>query len=152
MISPDVIAAAQASHQRYWPRGPFCSITLAQYGLESAWGRDCSGVNNTFGIKATQAQIAAGECRLVWTKEQDPTGHVYTIRQYFANYPSLEACFDAHASLLTSSHYAACENAQTPEAYAMALHACGYATDIHYATKLIDIINESNLKQYDQTF
>lgn len=152
MIEQAAIDAAQASHKKWWPRGPFVSITLAQFGLESAWGKDCSGVNNVFGIKATQAQIAAGECKLVWTKEQDFSGHVYTIRQYFANYPSLEACFDAHAALLTSSHYLACENAQTPEAYAMALHACGYATDVKYASKLIDIINESNLKQYDQKF
>ena len=31
----DVIAAAQSSHARFYPKGPFASITLAQWAVES---------------------------------------------------------------------------------------------------------------------
>jgi len=143
------IEAAIASHAKFYPRGPFVSVDLAQLILESNWGRRTSGKNNYFGIKATPAQIAAGKATEVWTKEQRPNGEVYSIQAYFADYDSLEECFDAHATLLTTSRYMDCENAPTPEAYCYALHADGYATALVYATALIQIINQFNLKQYD---
>ena len=64
-----IIPIAQASHAKFFPRGPFVSIDLAQWGVESGYGAHMSGVNNPWGIKATQAQRAAGEARLVL----DPT-------------------------------------------------------------------------------
>jgi flagellum-specific peptidoglycan hydrolase FlgJ len=144
----DVIAAAQKSHQRFYPRGPFTSIDLAQWAVESGYGRHMSGVNNPFGIKATQAQIAAGKARRVWTKEFID-GHYISEEQWFANYDSLEEAFDAHAELLTTSHYQRCMDAKTPEAYAEALHECGYATAPNYAQVLISVIKKYNLTQYD---
>jgi len=152
IIPPYLIAAAQASHKTFWPRGPFVSVSIAQFGLESDWGKAQSGVNNFFGIKANAEQIATGEFTTRWTKEQDATGMVRTIQDLFANYASLEACFDAHATLLTSAHYHDCEAAQTPEAYCYALKADEYATAINYPEALIAIINDFKLKQYDQTF
>jgi len=151
MLTPEIVAAAQASHKKFWPLGPFVSVTLAQFGLESAWGKYASGENNFFGIKANAAQIAAGEFKTVWTKEVIG-GRCYSVQQHFANYSSLEACFDAHATLLTQSHYLLCEQAKTPEDYCRALQRCGYATDPNYAEKLIEIIGSANLNRYDQTF
>ena len=43
-----LILAAQASHKKFWPRGPFVSVNIAQFGLESSWGTHQSGVNNLF--------------------------------------------------------------------------------------------------------
>ena len=144
----DVIAAAQASHQRFYPKGPFASITLAQWAVESGYGKHMSGVNNPFGIQATKFQIAAHEARLVWSREWN--GKQYVPREeWFASYPSLEAAFNAHAELLTTPHYQRCMDAQTPEAYAEALHACGYATAPNYASTLISVIRQYNLTQYD---
>jgi flagellum-specific peptidoglycan hydrolase FlgJ len=149
VVQSEWVAAAQASHAKFFPRGPFVSVDLAQLILESAWGTRTSGKNNYFGIKATAAQIATGDATQVWTKEQRQNGQVYSIDAYFADYPTLEACFDAHAELLTSSHYVDCENAQTPEEYCLALHADGYATALNYSTTLMQLINEFDLKQYD---
>ena len=144
----DVIAAAQSSHRRFYPKGPFASIDLAQWAVESGYGKHMSGVNNPFGIQATKFQIASGEARLVWSREWD--GQKYVPKEeWFASYRSLEAAFDAHAELLTTPHYQRCMDARTPEAYAEALHACGYATAPNYASTLISVISKYDLTRYD---
>src|ERR1700730_1590524 len=144
LFPSDVITAAQRSHQRFSPKGPFASIDLAQWAVESGYGRHLSGVNNPFGIKATKAQISAGNARRVWTKEF-LNGRYVSEEQWFANYDSLEEAFDAHATLLISPHYQRCMDAQTPEAYAEALHLCGYATAPNYAPTLISMIKKHDL-------
>jgi lysozyme len=150
-FTPALITATQSSHRRFYPYGPFVSITLAQWAIESAYGRAQSGVNNFFGIKANAAQIAAGTYHTVWTKEF-LHGQYITIEDRFASYPTLEAGIDAHAQLLVSHHYIPCMRAPTPEAYATALHQCGYATAPNYAPALMSVINANNLKQFDQIF
>ena len=151
-ISQLAILAAQLSEKKFYPKGPFASVTLAQYGDESAWGAEVSGVNNFFGIKATAAQIVAGKATRRMTHETLANGQYVLIPQYFANYDSLEDCFDAHASLLCTPHYLACQQAQTPEAYCMALQACGYATGEPghpYGPSIWAIIVSMGLTQYD---
>lgn len=144
-----VIAPAQASHRRYYPFGPFVSITLAQWAVESAYGTRMSGKNNPFGIKATQAEINADLGTKVWTKEYS-NGRYYTEDLYFADYPDIEYAFNAHASLLVSRHYLPCMRAATPQAYAAALHTCGYATAPNYASVLISVMDANALYQFDQ--
>jgi flagellum-specific peptidoglycan hydrolase FlgJ len=152
-LSPEVIADAQAAELAYYPVGPYVSVTIAQWILESAWGADMSGANNCFGIKATSAQIAAGQATLRWTHET-LNGQYKALPQYFANYGSLKDCFMAHAALLANSpYYHLAQAAQSPEAYAMALTGI-YATGIPgfpYGEQLIKLINEYNLKQYDNS-
>jgi Mannosyl-glycoprotein endo-beta-N-acetylglucosaminidase len=148
--SLDVIAAAQSSYKKFWPRGPFVSVSLAQYAVESAWGSRVSGKNNFFGIKANAAQVAAGQFTERWTKEQLQSGQIISIVQKFANYDSLQDAFDAHATLLTHTRYIDCMNAKTPEDYCRALQKDGYATAQNYAAVLIAMINENGLKKYDQ--
>lgn len=142
-----IIPVAQASHHKFYPHGPFVSISLAQWAVESGYGAHMSGLNNPFGIKARPGQAS----RQVLTKEY-LNGHWITELQPFANYDSLEEAFDAHAELLTSSHYQACRYAATPSAYAQALHTCGYATAPTYAQALMAVIHANNLEQYDQVF
>lgn len=149
MIDPTIISAAQTSHAKFYPRGPFVSVTLAQWAVESGWGKHVSGRNNYFGIKATQAQIDAGNATQRLTNEFYG-GQMHQVEQWFANYDSLVDGVDAHSALLITPHYQACQNAQTPEDYCRALQACGYATAPNYASVLIGVINSANLKQYDQ--
>jgi flagellum-specific peptidoglycan hydrolase FlgJ len=146
-----VALMAQRSHVKFFPRGPFVSITLAQYGIESAWGDHMSGLNNPFGIKATANQIAYGAFTACWTHETLHGQYVKVI-QKFANYPSLEEGFDAHAILLTTPYYQRCVEAKTPEEYAQALWKCGYATGEPghpYDEALIKIIFDMDLKRFD---
>lgn len=151
-LSQLIIGYAQASEKKFYPLGPFASVTLAQYGDESAWGSEVSGVNNFFGIKATSAQIASGKATRRVTHETLSNGQYVQMLQYFANYDSPQDCFDAHATLLCTPHYLACQQAQTPEAYCMALEACGYATGEPghpYGPSIYAIIASMNLTQYD---
>lgn len=149
IIQTEWIKAAQSAHAAYYPRGPFASVTLAQFGDESAWGKDASGKNNYFGIKATAAQIAAGQATIKPTKEQNADGSYRRINSYFADYATLTDGFMAHAALLCRPWYKDCIAATTPEAYCHALSLDHYATEHDYADILIRIIASFNLKQYD---
>lgn len=148
-IDARIITAAQKSHSKFYPQGPFASVSIAQCGLESGWLKYMSGKNNCFGIKATQAQIAAGKATNRPTREENAAGKSYSVNAYFADYDSLDDCFEAHAALLCTSHYLACQKAATPEAYCDALQLDGYATAHNYASALKNIIASMNLKQYD---
>lgn len=143
-----IVPIAQASHKKFYPKGAFVSISLAQWADESAYGHSMSGVNNPFGIKATRTQIAEGKARRVITKEFI-NGRYIVENLYFANYDSIQDSFDAHNTLLSQPHYLRCQQATTPEAYAEALHLCTYATEPSYAHILDVIIKTNNLKQFD---
>ncbi len=144
-----IIPIATTSHTKFYPYGPFISISLAQWAVESRYGQSMSGENNCFGIKATRAQINSGYATERTTKEYTD-GHYHLISDFFADYPSLEACFDAHAHLLVSAHYLRCMRAATPQDYAMALHYCGYATAPNYAAVLISVMDHNELYQFDR--
>jgi flagellum-specific peptidoglycan hydrolase FlgJ len=152
MIIPnEVIADAISAEHDYRPLGPYVSVTIAQWILESEAGKYLSGVNNCFGIKATKAQIAAGDCTLCWTHETI-NGQYRKLPQYFANYKTLKDCFVAHAALLAESpYYHIAQAARNPDAYAMALTGI-YATGTPgkpYGEVLIEVMKENNLYQYD---
>lgn len=150
-IPADVIEAAQASHLAFYPLGPFASVTLAQWIIESGWGKYASGDNNFFGIKATHEQIDEGKATIRLTHETI-NGVYAPVMQYFADYESVADCFIAHARLLsTSPYYWKARQAVTPNEYAMALQGV-YATGIPdhpYGGVLIDTMREGNLYQYD---
>jgi flagellum-specific peptidoglycan hydrolase FlgJ len=144
----DVVAAAQESERKFYPFGPFVSVSLAQWALESAYGRDEPvGSDNPFGIKAV-----AGQADVVAMTHETLHGVYIALPQHFAKYASLAEAFDAHAKLLaTAPCYHAAQGAQTPDAYAMALQGV-YATGIPghpYGLALIAIMKADNLYQYD---
>jgi flagellum-specific peptidoglycan hydrolase FlgJ len=143
------ISPAIASHAKFRPRGPFVSITLVQGIIESAWFTRVAGRNNFFGIKASATQIRLGMATKVMTHEFIHGANEY-LAQYFANYPTIESGFDAHATLLCTSHYLQCQLATNPHEYAEALQTCGYATAPNYSTSLIEIMDRYDLYQYDK--
>lgn len=142
----DVIAAADAAHTLYYPRGPYASVSLAQWAVESAYGHsEPPDSNNPFGIKAIP-----GQAYVVAMTREVLHGQSVTIPQHFAKYSSLTEAFDAHAKLLaTSPIYAAAQIAKTPDAYVaeMALH---YATAPNYAAVLLALMRAANLYQFDE--
>jgi len=145
----EVIAAAQESERRFYPYGPFVSVSLAQWALESAYGHaEPAESDNPFGIKAI-----AGQAEVVAETHETLHGVYVELPQMFAKYASLADAFDAHAKLLaTAPRYHAAQAAQTPDAYAMALQGV-YATGIPghpYGLALIAIMKSANLYQYDR--
>ena len=137
----NIITAAQKAKAKY---GGFVSVALAQYALESNWGKSMSGKNNPFGIKAIVSQPAT-----VKTTHEVINGKTITIQARFADYESMDDAFEHHAKLLaTGSAYGAARAAKTADGFANALTG-HYATDPNYGSKLISIMKAHNLYQYD---
>jgi flagellar protein FlgJ len=117
---------------------------LAQAALETGWGRsmplDAQGRPslNLFGIKATPSWRGA-------TAASETTeffgGQATRQVERFRAYDSFEASVADHARLLSSSsRYAGALNSgDDTHTYAKALQTGGYATDPHYARKLVAV-------------
>lgn len=139
----DVIAAAQAA-QRKW--GVPAAVTIAQWALESGWGKHMPpGSNNPFGIKARPGEPSV----TVRTREVVHGASVYE-NAAFAKFASIADAFDRHGQLLaTVPAYAKARGlTDNPDEYANALTGV-YATDPHYGSLLHAIMRGANLYQYD---
>ena len=141
-LDPAIISAAQTAMRRW--KVP-ASVSLAQFALESSWGKFVTGPNNFFGIKAGHGEVGV-QC----PTHEFVKGRMIKTTGFFCAYPSPEAAFEAHAQLLASSpcYSAAQKMCHSPEAYARALTGV-YATDPKYGDKLIEIMRESGLEKYD---
>lgn len=132
-------SVAKDQQQKY---GIPASIILAQALLESAAGESelTRNSNNHFGIK----------CGNDWTGESvrhdDDKRH-----ECFRKYKHAEQSFEDHSLFLKKPRYQKLFTlSQTDyKGWAHGLRQCGYATDQQYANKLIHIIEEYGLNQYD---
>jgi len=124
---PDAVQWALQEQDKY---GIPAAVTLAQFGLESSFGKHIPpGSNNPFGMHALAGQdYVAGY-------DWDASGKRVPTR--FRKFNSLKEAFDAHAKLLgTSPAYAkARAHEDNPFAFADALTGT-YATDPQYGFKL----------------
>lgn len=127
---------AKEHHTKY---GIPASITLAQAGLESAWGSSklASKYNNYFGI--------TGEYKGNSIKLRDSGGSMLSFRVY----PTPQQSYEDHAVLL-KKRYTPKEKSATYEDWANSLQQNGYATDPNYASSLISTIEKFGLTDYDQ--
>lgn len=132
--------AVKEMHQNRIP----ASITLAQGILESGRGRSELALksNNHFGIK----------CHTQWKGERvyhddDEAGECFRKYQY------VETSYDDHSAFLTQrKRYAFLFNygAKDYKKWAKGLKKAGYATDKKYPNKLIDIIENYKLYEFDK--
>lgn len=132
------------------------SVSLAQFGDESGWGKDMPwGSNNPFGMKARARQDATG--RLVFTDpyvlsptHEEHHGVLIPTLAHFRTFLSLDAAFMAHAQLIAEAPVYAAAMACLPDlgkfVTAMAAH---YATDEDYAPKLMNLIHGDDLVRFD---
>lgn len=145
----EVAPAAQREQRRYHIPA---SITIAQAGLESNWGRSrlAAKYNNLFGIKANSKQHRV----LMYTTE-NVNGKEVKVKQYFQTYQSWADSINAHTQLIVNgtadnhSRFKAVTTAKNYRDAALALQQGGYATDPNYASKLIYAIKRFNLNKYD---
>ncbi|MNZ12567.1 MULTISPECIES: flagellar assembly peptidoglycan hydrolase FlgJ [Pseudomonas] len=119
-------------------------LILAQAALETDWGRrritsaDGADSHNLFGIKAGGRW--QGETTQIQTTEY-VAGEAHKQVESFRVYPHAQAAFDDYARLIRSRPgYAAARNATSSSEAALALQQGGYATDPHYADKLIAVM------------
>jgi flagellum-specific peptidoglycan hydrolase FlgJ len=141
---------AQASQREF--KVP-ASVTLAQAILESSWGKSGLSLNdrNYFGMKCfgSPGPIAVG-CHDYKTNECDLT-KCWQIVDSFRVYASATDSFRDHGRQLSSmSRYAAAfQYTKDADRFAAEIHKGGYATDPQYTTKLVKIMTQYNLYQYD---
>ena len=120
-------------------------LLLAQAGLETGWGRsqpkaaDGSASHNLFGIKAGRGWN--GAVSVASTTEYVAGAIVRTVDK-FRSYGSYTEAFKDFGRMLTSSgrYASAVAKSDDPVAYAQGLQRGGYATDPHYADKLLRAI------------
>jgi flagellum-specific peptidoglycan hydrolase FlgJ len=132
-------AALSASRTSGFPPG----ITVAQAGLESAWGssRLSRDAHNYFGIKAH----GSGP----WIEN----GTATRVRARFALYNSMQECFIDRDLLIqkNSCYRNARESAGHPENFIRAL-AVSWATDPLYADKILRVYRGNGLSELDHAF
>ena len=144
-------------------------LLVAQFGLESGWGKHMPG-NNCFGIKEyagafgrqllqthewfTEAELArflAGDA----ARTAEPTGQSnvlrkeYAVRDWFATFRSLAACFDRRAQLFLAGRYKPFADQYLKDGDAETLIrgiAPIYATAPGYADTLLQLVSQKNIQ------
>jgi flagellum-specific peptidoglycan hydrolase FlgJ len=141
-IPIEVIAAARSAEHKW--KVP-ASVSLAQWIIESGWGRhEPFGSNNPFGIKAGKgsASVSAPTHEFVHGR------YVPTMAR-FAKFASLSDAFDAHAKLIAKRPaYRHAMQATSAEQFAERLTGV-YATDPNYGHKIVAAMREYGLEKYD---
>ncbi len=132
--------------------GVLPSITIAQAILESNYGKSELAIkaNNLFGLKGSYK----GKSVKMQTMEYKNNKR-YTIETEFRAYPDLKSAFIDHTKLILEGtswnkhqYYDVLAAANYQEA-AHALKKNHYSTDPMYPEKLIAIIEQYNLGEYD---
>lgn len=145
----EISPLAQEEQRKY---GILSSLTLAQACLESDFGKSLlsSKYYNLFGVKAygNSPQVSLD------TKEYVDNNWI-TIQGNFRVYQNWQASIEAHSLLFVngvdwdSNKYQSVLNAANYKEAAQAVQEDGYATDPNYATKLIKLIEDYSLENYD---
>lgn len=133
--------------------GVLPSISIAQAILESNWGNSelSEKYNNFYGIKGSEEANTV----LMNTKEFVDEEWI-EINGRFRIYESWQDSMNAHAKLFVEGttwnpqQYAAVLAADNYRDAAFALQASGYATDPTYPEKLIELIQQYKLDQFDK--
>lgn len=128
------------------------SISIAQAILESDWGTSelSAEYNNFYGVKGSNPRNTVN----MSTKEY-VDGEWITIKAPFRTYDDWRDSMKDHALLFVngtrwnSDQYKTVVGEKDYRKAAEALYKSGYATDPGYAKKLVDVIEQYELYQYD---
>ena len=128
-----VLAMAKKAGAKY----PECAA--AQCVLESGWFKHETGAFNLLGIKA-----AAGEPYSLCTTWEHYDGKDVTIQDKFKDFDSYQECIDQLVTqwYLDYRGFKGVNRAESANECARLLVVENYATDVHYADKLIRIMND----------
>lgn len=129
------------------------SVTLAQAILESGWGSSSlsQNANALFGIKATSDWT--GQVYDTVTKECLDGATLTSVSAMFRAYGSWEESVADHGAFLAQqSRYAGIIGEKDPEVVCQKLLDAGYATAPDYPSKLMTLINQYQLQQYDTIY
>ena len=132
--------------------GVLASLTVAQAILESAWGKSelATGGNALFGIKATKSWKGKVYCKD--TKEcYDGVNLVDVKNAAFRAYDSWEESVEDHSAFLKANkRYKEVIGETDYKKACEAIKAAGYATDPDYVEKLVKLIEDYELTDFDK--
>jgi flagellar protein FlgJ len=134
------LAQAQNFAKAVWPQitaaaqqlGVPAVAVLAQTALETGWGAAAPG-NNLFGIKAAPGQPGTSRPTLEMVD-----GVLQPQTASFRDYPSADASIADYVDTVKSA-FASVIGQTSVNGFATAMQNAGYATDSHYAKKLINL-------------
>ena len=127
----------------------YASFSIAEAALESAWGTSklATQGHNLFGVKADKSWT--GDTISFRTREYLNKQWVF-VNALWRKYPSWLGSFNDHAEFLHhNKRYAKAFLAGSVEEFTIEIANAGYATDPLYASKIISIIKQHDLKQFD---
>lgn len=132
------------------------SISIAQAALESGWGGStlAKAPNyNLFGIKASSDWT--GPTVKMRTQEWSSSKGYYYVYADFRVYSSWAHSIEQHGAFFTNTawrknNYRKVIGEKNYKTAAQELRNAGYATDPNYPGKLVNIIEQYNLQQYDK--
>jgi flagellar protein FlgJ len=131
-------AAADAAKACQATTGLPAEVSMAQWADESGWGAHSPGFN-CFGIKAFRGAYGTQEL----TTHETINGEDRTVKQTFATFPTLQACFEKHAQLITEGprYQKAWTTYQATGDVAQLIRQIApiYATDPRYGEKLLTL-------------
>lgn len=124
------------------------SLTIAQAILESGWGTSQLAVKakNLFGIKAFASWTGK---RITFPTTEWYDGRKQVVNADFRAYDSFDESIGDHNKLLSSSRYKSVRQAKDYRSACREVFNCGYATDPAYTGKLIKIIEDNKLYEFD---
>ena len=124
------------------------SVTIAQAILESNWGRSELAIKakNLFGIKFKQGD--KGESYSVNSMEYVASVPVGIV-SHFRKYRSWSDSLQDHSDFLMKKRYEKAFETNNSKDFIREVHKAGYATDPEYSNKVIKIMDDYDLYQYD---
>lgn len=145
--------AALPAQQGMDQYGVPASVSVAQAIVESDWARSELTIKgrNYFGIKCAGPSPYASGCLERPTQECDTAGNCAETVAKFRTYDSPEDSFRDHGHFLATNprYEGAFDHVDEPDQFAKEIAAAGYATDPQYAAKLIALMQQYDLYQYD---
>lgn len=131
------------------------SVSMAQAIVESNWAQSelTEKGLNYFGIKCAGESPYATGCLERPTQECDEDGTCAETVAKFRTYESAEDSFRDHGHFLTTNprYEDAFDHVDDPDQFAIEIAEAGYATDPAYADKLIGLMQQYDLYQYNKS-
>ena len=127
----------------------YASFSIAEAALESAWGSSMLALqgHNLFGVKADKSWTGN---TITFRTREFLNGRWCFVSALWRKYPSWLGCFTDHAEFLHhNKRYEKAFLAKSVEEFIVEIANAGYATDPLYASKIISIIKEHQLKSFD---
>ena len=136
-------------------RGVNPSVVIAQAILESGYGTSkLSKYNNIFGLNNYNDGYLVNAGYVLIEVPQEKNGILYYNYEKMATFDNLMDCIKSLKKWYTRPKYIEPlrEARDDSTKQITAIKNCGYATDSGYVAKIVRIISDWNLKQYDSLY